>query len=484
VLPNGHITVYNNGNFNLPQVSACQEYVLNETTMTATLVWEYQHPDGLFAPSMGGCRRLANGNTFINWGNVLNDSWGARVSEVRPNGFVDLEYAFPTGLNAYRSYKSEWFFSETVVGCTDPNAINFNPDAPILNDMYCDYDEDLDGVTLGDGDCNDDNESIYPGAEEIPNDGIDQDCVDGDLVLTDADDDGYFDEVDDCDDADNSAYPGAPEIANDGIDQDCDGFDLVLKDLDVDDDGFDYSIDCDDNNDQVYPGAVEIPYDGIDQDCSDGDLTDVDGDGIAGPDDDCDDNNEGIFPGAEEIPYDGIDQDCSGGDLTDIDGDGVSGPDEDCDDNNNGVYPGADEIPYDGIDQDCADGDLTDVDGDGVSGPDDDCNDEDNGIYPGANEIANDGIDQDCVGGDLIISVEEALENVIRLSPQPASDYIHIQSPIEISFDVVDATGRLMHRAQQVYVTVVDCNTWTGGVYLLHITDGANRSAVMKVVVE
>jgi uncharacterized protein (TIGR03382 family) len=36
---------------------------------------------------------------------------------------------------------------------------------------------------------------------------------------------GYVDNPDDCDDTDPSVYPGATEILEDGIDQDCDGGD-------------------------------------------------------------------------------------------------------------------------------------------------------------------------------------------------------------------------------------------------------------------
>jgi len=81
-------------------------------------------------------------------------------------------------------------------------------------------------------DCDDTDDGAYPGNEEVPYDGSDNDCQDGDL--TDVDGDGYDGEEveggDDCDDDEPTTYPGADEVLDDGIDQDCDGKDAAYGD--------------------------------------------------------------------------------------------------------------------------------------------------------------------------------------------------------------------------------------------------------------
>ena len=89
-------------------------------------------------------------------------------------------------------------------------------------------DEDGDGVGPDDGDCDDDDPTVFPGATDSTVDGTDQDC-DG-LDGPDADGDGVAAETaggTDCDDSDAAVQPGATDLPDDGIDQDCDGEDAT-----------------------------------------------------------------------------------------------------------------------------------------------------------------------------------------------------------------------------------------------------------------
>ncbi|MCB9778899.1 MAG: putative metal-binding motif-containing protein [Alphaproteobacteria bacterium] len=85
-----------------------------------------------------------------------------------------------------------------------------------------------DGLVDDDTDCDDTDASVFPGASEVPYDGIDQAC-DGDAGEYDRDGDGYnlagsgAEPEGDCDDGDPAINPGMLDWCDDDIDQDCDG---------------------------------------------------------------------------------------------------------------------------------------------------------------------------------------------------------------------------------------------------------------------
>ena len=302
-----------------------------------------------------------------------------------------------------------------------------------------------DGYAEDIGDCDDDNQEIYPTQNEYCDD-IDNNCngiVDelatdevfvfyqdldedgfGNLheqILSCAPVEGYVSNFDDCDDTQDQSNPSLQETC-DSIDNDCDGnIDngvLSIYYSDSDEDGFGWiqepmeacqkpdgyvtnSTDCDDNQNLAFPNNSEI-CDNIDNDCNeeidddpaDGNLyyLDIDEDGFG-------DNNSSINACSQPDNY-----------VTD---------NTDCDDKNNLIHPSATEI-CNNIDDDCQNGiDIDadnmlsfyeDNDGDGfgsdieilscflpsnaalISG---DCNDTSILFSPIASEIC-DGLSNDC----------------------------------------------------------------------------------------
>jgi hypothetical protein len=168
---------------------------------------------------------------------------------------------------------------------------------------------------------------LHGWAAELEVFGIAAECIDNDG-------DGYGSPGDascpggpaeDCDDDDDSVHPGAAEALCDGIDQNCNG----LADDDLNADGDPVSLcdgDCDDDDPTIYPGAAETLCDGIDQNCNglaDDDVN-ADGDPVSFCAGDCDDTDRLRFPGHPEV-CDGLDNDCNevvdgGGDALCTDG--------------------------------------------------------------------------------------------------------------------------------------------------------------------
>ncbi len=312
-------------------------------------------------------------------------------------------------------------------------------------------DADEDGVSPGQGDCNDLDPDIGPGQTEIWYDGIDQNCDGNDA---DQDGDGFLSTLaggDDCWDDPTlipddftivagqgfvqpsaaDVFPGSDDTWYDGVDANCDG----LGDFDQDGDGYDSAAavqrdgsagdDCVDSQEDldalgaeepvgvtpadIHPGAdpaSDACYDGVNLDCDlrepapdnptaswDSDF-DCDQDGWMA-DQDCDDDDATAVPdlSIDEVWYDCVDQNCDSNDG-DQDGDGWI-PEyytQDC----------PDWLDLHGGDQatvqvgDCWDGgEVIPSDFQALNGfPQLDALD----VYPGAADTWYDGVDADCAG--------------------------------------------------------------------------------------
>ena len=177
------------------------------------------------------------------------------------------------------------------------------------------------GYVANNTDCNDSNNLMNPGLDEICN-GYDDNCdgttdennaIGSTTYYADTDHDtygnpsltvaacalptNYVTNNTDCNDANNTIYPGATETYYDGIDSNCAG----ESDYDADHDGYDSEAyggsDCNDANAAVHPFATETYYDGIDQNCDDvsdydADLDTYDASAYGGTD--CDDSDAAV----------------------------------------------------------------------------------------------------------------------------------------------------------------------------------------------
>ncbi len=288
-----------------------------------------------------------------------------------------------------------------ICDCKDNNCNNQVDENNVCLGAPC-HDNDDDGVTNCEGDCNDNNPLVGPNRSEQKSNGVDDDCdgaVDED---TDEDGDGYSVSQGDCDDKFAQINPGATELC-DGFDNNCNG----QTDEGFDKDG-DFATscagDCDDNDASRSPFKREICGNTVDDDCSglvDEDL-DEDLDGVTTCSGDCNDHNTAVFGGA--TPHaevcDGQDNNCNGqtDEGFDVDDDKVAVCFGDCDDNDANVGPRKPELAGNSKDDNCngaVDEGTIDVDQDGYSPICGDCNDSDPTVHPHVTEVC-DRIDNNC----------------------------------------------------------------------------------------
>lgn len=139
-------------------------------------------------------------------------------------------------------------------------------------------------------------------------------CGDAELPLgRDRDGDGWPEDLD-CEDGDPSVFPAADDIPDDGIDQDCSGSDSVSAG------GLGGAEPCTAGDCGGGAGAPPSASGGASGGASPVDV-DADGDGhIAEPaGDDCDDQRPDVHPAAREVVLNGIDENCDGSDLVGAD---------------------------------------------------------------------------------------------------------------------------------------------------------------------
>jgi hypothetical protein len=226
--------------------------------------------------------------TVQNFGGRDLDLQGVAVGAPFRTTFTNLVTLHPGGAHTvtvlYMPTDNGDYEEVLSITSTDP----LQPTVDILCKGDTISDADGDGFNAGDDpgeDCDDDDEDIHPGAEEVWYNGEDDNCAcDNDRCSDlDQDGDGYDSENynsdpesygGDCKDTDPAFHPGAEDTWYDGYDTDCDG----ALDYDQDQDGYsseefrEGGTDCDDLDPDIHPydesWGIET-WNGSDDDCND-----------------------------------------------------------------------------------------------------------------------------------------------------------------------------------------------------------------------
>ena len=104
-LPNGHISLFDNGVLSNPVYSRYLEYEIDEDSVIITKTREIRHLPDVYAAIMGSSRTLPNGNVLIGWGNSSQPA----VTEYDQRNRKTFELSFPDPLSTYRAYPlAQW----------------------------------------------------------------------------------------------------------------------------------------------------------------------------------------------------------------------------------------------------------------------------------------------------------------------------------------------------------------------------------------
>lgn len=118
ILPNGNLTLYDNGNCLSPAYSRALEFQLDPVLKIATLVWEHREQPDVFGRATGNAQRRPSGSTMINWG-----LGAGQITDIRPDGSKALELRFgAANQTTYRARQYDWV---TTRFATDRDTIDF-----------------------------------------------------------------------------------------------------------------------------------------------------------------------------------------------------------------------------------------------------------------------------------------------------------------------------------------------------------------------
>ncbi|GJQ61568.1 MAG: hypothetical protein SCALA702_06210 [Melioribacteraceae bacterium] len=127
ILPNGHITIFDNGTKRSPRFTRGIQYEIDESAKTAELVWEYNPSPSIYAGSMCNLQTLENGSRVMSWA-----GWGGMgFSEIMENGTIINDYDIESSGRLYRVFKDSW---ESEFITASPSNIEFNLNAANLKD--------------------------------------------------------------------------------------------------------------------------------------------------------------------------------------------------------------------------------------------------------------------------------------------------------------------------------------------------------------